>query len=133
MKIIIILFLFSTMVYTQVSDSVYQFWADKQTWQFDERIFGSYNSWQVEQYMEASMSIPLVDTTLNGYRIIYTFIIDTVQLLRTDNLVYRHVLVEPNRVDTLAFHPILNDGYASFWQRDRTGEIMLVRKYVRKE
>lgn len=130
-KITIILLLFSTFTLAQVSDSVYQFWADKQTWQFDERIFNSYNSWHVEQHIEASMPIPLADPMLDGYRIFYTFIIDTTELLRTDNLIYRPVLVEPQRIDTLAFHPILDDGYASFWQRDRAGKIMLVRKYIK--
>jgi hypothetical protein len=119
-------------------DTVYEYWNSKSRWEHDQLIQNYYNYWHLDQHISISLGIPTSDgVEIPGYQVEYFYVIDTAEINRVDNLVYRVVLrtdttMTPPDWDLLGYHPILDDGYASFWKRDPTGNIILVRKYVKQ-
>ena len=127
MKIIVIVILYSFLAFTQidtccgryssVSDSARAAWLQMEQWEVDKRIVES-AQWQEcnrisQTTLETAAIIP------DGYVIEYMFVVDSVEIMRTDNFIYKAVPNPdiPGRLDTLAFHPVLEDGYASFLKR----------------
>ena len=134
MKTLILAILFAAFAYPQCqphtlpSDSTKAAWLQLEQWEIDQRVLNSFQ-WQNCNCI-GQTTLPGATSITEGYNIEYVFVIDKYEIQRTDNFVYQLVLTSAGTMEYLGFHPVLEDGYASYIARDAAGDPMLVRVYT---